>query len=120
MQKSETEQPDLSPTHVEDEAVAARREQREEALSQQAAMKALTASSGWAILVGIMDEQIQARLDNIVLKPLTDTASQFNQEFAKGEVAMIKTLKEIVRTLSDTADAVVDSLTHESEEPTDG
>jgi len=75
--------------------------------------KELIESDGWKRLVEIADEQIAGRVNEIVLKPMTDLA---HQEFAKGEVAGIKLFIAIPETQKTMFEAQFDRETDEEEE----
>lgn len=88
-------------------------DQKAEALREKAEWESLTLNPGWCRLVRWMKAQETMRLDQIVLVPSTGVKSQLEAEFSKGEIAMMRTLVEVVNTGLETATAVARSLNDE-------
>lgn len=54
------------------------------------ALQGLTKSKGWEILVGLAQEQMTRRQNQILFTPIGDDWSTLQQEFTKGEVGGIR------------------------------
>lgn len=103
----------------EDEFVVKHREALREALVQKEELSLLLATKGWSILCEILNDQIVARTNKVMLLPLGDPNGNLSveqQEFMKGEVAGIRTMLQLPQDLLATADAIVEQNKLELEE----
>jgi hypothetical protein len=64
-------------------------------------LKDLIASRAWGRYSGLMEEQIQGRIDSIILSPVAGADATYHQEYAKGEIAGIKLALLIIPNLID-------------------
>ncbi len=81
-------------------------EQLAEAVKVKREMEALISSPGWKDIVLVAKAQLQARENQILLKP---TENPLAQEYQKGEVQGIKLFVQYPETLLENAKAVIDS-----------
>lgn len=85
------------------------------AQEQARALKALLDSKGWAIVKGILDQQVAARLHDLVVVPLASLDGALAQEFAKGEIAGIKSILTTLEALyEDVSQLAADQLEKEA------
>lgn len=61
-----------------------------EARKENEAIRDLTKSEGWQILMRIADEQVKRRINQVMLTPLSEEWLSGHQEFTKGEAAGIR------------------------------
>jgi hypothetical protein len=81
-------------------------EQLAEAVRVKREMEQLTSSPVWKEIVAVAKSQLQARENQILLKP---TENPLAQEYQKGEVQGIKLFVQYPETLLENAKAVIDS-----------
>lgn len=87
------------------------------AQEQARALKALLDSKGWAIVKGILDQQVSARLHDLVVVPLASLDGALAQEFAKGEIAGIKSIVTTLEALyEDVSQLAADQLEKEAQD----
>lgn len=67
--------------------------QGEEAGLELELWQGLTNTAGWRRLVGIIDEQIALRMDQIMTNPVLNMEAAVRQEFARGECNGLKLAK---------------------------
>tara|TARA_R100000656_G_scaffold92704_1_gene67202 strand:- start:125 stop:493 length:369 start_codon:yes stop_codon:yes gene_type:complete len=82
-------------------------------------LSSLLNSMGWKFLQRIAIKQIEARKNDVFLKPLSDVNGAIAQEFLKGEATGMATLLALPQTLYDDAEATMTSLIKAKDEHAD-
>lgn len=74
------------------------------------ALEDLLESKGWSILVGIMQEQVEARTNQVVLLPIGEKFSIHEQEFMKGEITAYRTLMQLPVSEIEQSAAIIQAM----------
>jgi hypothetical protein len=59
------------------------------------ALRALTKTLGWEILLGLAREQMERRANQVMLQPLSESWTESQQEYVKGEYNGILTFTKM-------------------------
>jgi hypothetical protein len=106
---------DLPPTHdvgQEEREEMARADQREQALKQKTTGKALTESKAFAILAEYVEAQKTARLNHLLLTPITE-ANKDELNFMRGETAGLMLALKFAKAIAEGAEATLEVFTEE-------
>lgn len=79
-------------------------------------LRHLLQSQGWELLSKHIQSQVDARVDNLVLNPLTGLDQTFGQEYVKGEIQALRMVAQLPKTLVEQAELFIKERDSESED----
>lgn len=94
-------------------------EDTKKALLDARALKALTESRGWAIVKGILANQIEAIKNQIVFSPRSSQRTEYEYEFLKGQAAGLQIAINLAESQYESEHAVAEALHARRFDPTD-
>ncbi len=95
-----------------------REEQLDEERTRRRKLSALIENEGWEYFKEFVEEQAQARLATLILKPIGDEGyGTYAQEYAKGEIAALRMAVVAMESGLEESSSLVESLLAEN---TDG
>lgn len=81
-------------------------DQHVEAVRMKRKMESLLGSDGWKMLAEMLEAQIGPRKQRVLYAP---TKEPMEQEYTKGEIAMLEMIARLPRTIIATSDEVIQS-----------